>query len=377
MVGALKAYPSVLNAILEYINPISTVVDINPIINQVLNMKSFSFTEFFLVIWIIWMARKLFASILGGISKIFKSVAGGKTLINQVFSFLIEFILVIIIVFVMLFVFSMNRLLERPEIVELLEELPIHSMINLTNKAALLFFIVIFIATTIIYKIGSGVNPRFGLCCFYGFCSTLCFYFCSNLITLVFDPSNYNLIYGAISSLLLLMMRVWFFFNIFLYFAQMLFCTEYLDELSFALLYLLPDNEKDLSKWAVFKRKLFRKPAVIQTKYEVRKYKSGDTIYKKGDTPDCVYYILKGTVYRHSQKDEITVLKAGTFFGEMHCVLNQRRTNTTVAHTNCEITIIDSDDFLDLLKKNQRALAKSISKVSNYTEELFNSENQL
>ncbi len=374
LVGLLRTHPSLLNFILQYIQPISTVVDLNSIINQVLNIKSFSYVEFLLGIWIVWMARKLFSSILGAISKIFKSVSGGKTLINQLISFVVEFILVIIIMFVMLFIFSINSFISRPEFQDIIEDLPVHFLSTISTNAAMLVYLVIFLFTAVIYRIGSGIKPKISLCCFYALFSTAAFYCCSTLISIFFNPSNYNLIYGAISSLLLLMMRVWFFFNIFLFFAQMLFCTEYLDTLSFALLYMLPENEENLSKWGAFKRSLFRKPAVIQNKYAVKKYKYGETIYKTGDDADCVFYILKGTVYRYSQDNSITVLKAGSFFGEMHCVLNQPRTNTTIAQSDCEITIIESEDFLDILKKNQKASAKAISKVSRYTEELYNNE---
>ena len=155
----------------------------------------------------------------------------------------------------------------------------------------------------------------------------------------------------------------------------MLFSTEYLDMLSFALLYLLP-NVEDSSKWAVFKRNLFRKPAVIQTKYPVKKFKIGEKIYSKGDVADCVYYICHGTVCRISADDSVTLLKEGSFFGEMHCILNQNRTNTTVAQSDCEITIIGSHDFLELLQKNAKASSKAISKVSSYTEELYHVEQQ-
>lgn len=375
MVGLLQLRPSILNYILDYIKPLSSVIDLDYLVAQVLSLKSFSFVELLLAFWVIWMARKLFASVLGAISKIFKSVTGGKTLINQLISFVIEFLLVIIIVMVMLFIFSINRLMERPEIQEIFDDLPFHMLKKISTNASLFVYLVIFFFTTVIYKICSHIKPRFGICSFYAALSTLAFFCCSTLISLFFDPANYNLIYGAISSLLLLMMRVWFFFNIFLYFAQMLFCSAYLDTLSFALLYMLPEEE-DLSKWVRFKRSLFRKPAVIQQKYAVKKYKYGDTIYTIGEQADCVYYILKGTVYRYSEDNSITVLKAGSFFGEMHCLLNQPRTNTTIAQAECEIVIIESEDFIDMLKKDNRASSKAISKVSQYTEEIYINEHK-
>ncbi|MCQ2590175.1 MAG: YihY/virulence factor BrkB family protein [Treponema sp.] len=373
LIGLLQVRPSILNYVINYIKPLASVIDLNYLVDQVLKIRSFSYVEFLLGIWVIWMARKLFASVLGAISKIFKSVTGGKTLINQLFSFAIEFILVIIIVMVMLFIFSINRLMEQPEILEFFEEAPFNMLRKISSNASMVVYLVIFLVTAIVYKICSHIKLKAGVCSFYAALATIAFYIVSTIISLFFNPANYNMIYGAISSLLLLMMRVWFFFNIFLFFAQMLFCSTYLDTLSFALLYMLPEEE-NLSKWGKFKRSLFKKPAVIQHKYAVKKFKYGETIYTIGDQADCVYYILKGIVYRYSEDNSISVLKAGSFFGEMHCVLNQPRTNTTIAQSDCEITIIESEDFLDMLKKDNRASSKAISKVSRYTEELYYNE---
>lgn len=375
IVGLLKSNPSVLQFFMDYINRFNEVVDISSIVNQVLGIKSISFLEIILAFWVIWMARKLFSSVLGSINKIFKNMARRKTLINQLFSFLVEFLLIVLIIAVMLFVFVLNRIIELPAFRDAMDDLPVNLLDRLSSNASLIIYLIIFVFTVVLYRMGSAAKPKMGLCFFYALCSTVCFYFTAKLIHVFFNPSNYNLIYGAISSLLILMMQVWFFFNIFLFFAQMLFSTEYLDMLSFALLYLLP-NVEDSSKWAVFKRNLFRKPAVIQTKYPVKKFKIGEKIYSKGDVADCVYYICHGTVCRISADDSVTLLKEGSFFGEMHCILNQNRTNTTVAQSDCEITIIGSHDFLELLQKNAKASSKAISKVSSYTEELYHVEQQ-
>lgn len=373
IVGLLRSNPTVLNFLMSYLNQFNSVVDLSSIVDQVLGIKSISFLEVILAFWVIWMARKLFSSVLGSINKIFKSIARRKTLINQLVSFFAEFVLVVLIVVVMLFVFVLNRLVEMPAFRDAIEDLPIAPLVRLSSNASILIYLIIYIFTAALYRIGATAKPKMGLCFFYAGLSTVTFYITVIILHNCFNPSNYNLIYGAISSLLILMMQVWFFFNIFLFFAQMLFATEYLDILSFGLLYLLPDVD-DSTKWARLKRNLFRKPAVLQTKYETKKYHIGEKIYSKDDKADCVYYICHGTVCRISADDSITLLKEGSFFGEMHCVLNQNRTNTTVAQTECEITIIESHEFLELLQKNERASSKAISKISTYTEELYKQE---
>ena len=375
LVGLLRSSPGVSNFIMGYIDRISNVVDISSIVNQVLGIKSVSFLEVVLAFWVIWMARKLFSSVLGSVNKIFKNIARRKTLINQLFSFLVEFLLVVLIAAAMLFIFVLNRIVELPALRDAMDDLPVDILGQLSSNASIIMYFIIYLFTVVLYRIGSAVKPRWGLCFFYALCSTFVFYETAKLIHIFFNPSNYNLIYGAISSLLILMMQVWFFFNIFLFFAQMLFATEYLDMLSFALLYMLPDVD-DSSKWATIKRNLFRKPAVIQTKYPIKKFKAGEKIYSKGDAADCVYYICHGSVCRMSDNDSVTLLKEGSFFGEMHCILNQNRTNTTIAQTNCEITIIASREFLELLQKNPKASSKAISKVSLYTEELYHVEQE-
>lgn len=369
LVTVLKTVPSVFQYILLISDQFKDIIDLTGIIDQIMKIKSISFLEIFLALWVIWMARKMFSSVLSGMNKIFKSVSKRRTLTKQLFVFLCEFLLVIIIVLIIFGVFCLNRLLDLPIFAELTSNDSSKLLSRISSNASFVMYFVIFCFTTIIYRMGSGIRPKLGLCIFYSLCSTLCFYCCALILHKFFNTTNYNLIYGTISSVLILMMQVWFFFNIFLFFAQMLFATTYLDILSFGILYLLPEVD-DSSKWSIFKRYLFRRPATKQTKYKIKKYYPGDSIYKKGDNANCVYYICKGTVCRYSD-DNTTMLREGSFFGEMHCVLNQGRTNTAVAHTYCEITIIESKEFLELLQNNPKAATKAISKVSSYTAEIY------
>lgn len=366
-VSVLKAYPAIMSYILVFTEQFKDVIDLTPLVSQIMDIKSISFVEVILGLWVIWMARKMFSSVLSGMNKIFKSVSKRRTLTKQLVVFLVEFLLVILVIFIIFGIFCLNRLLEMPVFNEITESSEL--LIKISSNASFFIYLVIFIFTTVIYRVGASIRPKMGLCIFYALCSTIFFYFCAIIIHKFFNYSNYNLIYGTISSVLVLMMQVWFFFNIFLFFAQMLFVTNFLDILSFGILYLLPDVE-DSSSWSNIKRYLFRKPISKQRKYSIKKFEPGQTIYSKGDDADCVYYICRGTVCRYSD-DTTTMLKEGSFFGEMHCVLNQGRTNTAVAHTYCEITVIKSKEFLELLQNNPKAASKAISKVSSYTAEIY------
>lgn len=375
LAAVIRRYPVMLQFVLSMVTQFDEVIDLTPLITQIVSIKSVSWLEFLLGIWIIWMARKMFASVVSAVAKIFKNIKRRGTIINQFFYFLVEFLLVIVIAIVVIATFSINRLLELPAFAEFLVDIPSSVLAKISSNASLVFFLIIFVFTAVIYRVAPAIKPKIRHCIFYAALSTAFFYAATRLIYRFFNISNYNLIYGAISTLIVLMLQVWIFFIVFLFFGQMVFASEFLDTLTFGLLYLLPEIEES-SNWVSIKRYMFKRPAVSQTRYETKKYQIGERIYSKGDKPDCVYYILRGTVCRQSDDNGITLLQEGSFFGEMHCILNQDRTNTAVAQSDCEITIFSASEFLELLQSYPRAASKAISKVSTYTAELYKEDEE-
>lgn len=370
--GVLNAYPSLLNYVMGWVDELKPIIDITGLLNQLMTMKSFSWFELFLGIWVIWMARKLFISILSAITKIFRSVSPRKNWFNQIFVFLLELVLIIAALVVVLAIFIMNKALSLPFFEELDEFIPLTLLYKISSNVSLITYIILFVFSTIIFRMASGVKPKLTNCAFFAALATISFNVVTWFLHTFINTTNYNIVYGAISSVIVLMMQVWFFFLIFLFFAQMIFAAEYREVLSLGVLYMMPEKEEDEKDpfWRHIKRNLFRRNPVKVTQFETINYNTGDVIFDIGDAPDSVYYIRSGSVHRHSPRSE-SQLSHGAFFGEMHCILNYPRTSKAVALEPCVITKIKSDEFLKMLHTNPKASAKAIAKVSKYTSELY------
>ena len=88
--------------------------------------------------------------------------------------------------------------------------------------------------------------------------------------------------------------------------------------------------------------------AVLQADHATR----GEEIIHRGDSADCMYYIVSGEV-------EVLVgarpvrLRAGDFFGEIALLTDRPRTATVVAATSCQLLILRMVDFRKILDAHQ------------------------
>ena len=74
LVGIIRVSPGILEYVNVFAQEIESIVDIRPFLNNIINKRNFHIVDVFLAFWIIWMARKLFQSIVRALNKIFNSV---------------------------------------------------------------------------------------------------------------------------------------------------------------------------------------------------------------------------------------------------------------------------------------------------------------
>ena len=363
LVGILRVSPGIL----EYVNAFSTeieeIVDIKPFINNILNRRNFHIVDIFLAVWIIWMARKMFLSIIRAMNIIFNSQRKRRGILNQGLMFISEFILVIVIASIILFVFGFNQLVKANFFEPLQEFLPAIVNQNSHTIISIGMYFVIFVFTFFAYRVLSGTKPPLGLCFIYGLFDSLCFYFISNWVTKFMNLTNYNIVYGTISTIIILMMKVYFFFIFFLFFAQMIYVTQYFDLLLKCEVYLLPPSEK--KGWMTsMRRMLFINPAALKTTTNTRFVNQGETIFNAGDKADSVYYIRNGTINEEFENGDIQVFEKGSFVGDTLCLLDERFRGTGTAATDCKLIIFTQNEFKELMKKSPKAASKALSKLA-------------
>lgn len=369
LVWILKISPGIVNYIVDFAEEIESIIDIRPFIQTILKAKSFHGIDIILGFWIIWMARKLFLSIMQAMTKIFRSVAERKNILNQLIVFISEFLIIFLIAAIILLSFTINQLSSSKLFEPIREFLP--SIVNENSNliVSLIMYFIIYVCTVIVYRFVSGSKPPFHLCFFYAALNILCFFGISFIINNFFNLNKYNVVYGTISTVVILMMRIYFFFVFFWFWAQMIFVDQFFDTLLLSEIYLLPSTESK-GLMPTFRRMMFINPRALKTTDNTKYYKPDDVIFDVGDLADCIYYIRKGTVIEEANGTSV-YYEQGEFFGEVQCILNQPRISTAIATTECKLLVFTKNEFMDLMEKSPKAATKAVSKISEETAQIY------
>lgn len=363
LVGILRVSPGILEYVNVFAGEIESIVDIKPFLNNIIDKRNFHIVDVFLAIWIIWMARKLFQSIVQALNKIFNSVTKRRGILNQAIVFISEFILVIIIASVIIFAFAFNQLIASNFFEPLQEFLPSIVSQNSHTVVTIAMYFMVFICTLFAYKFISGIHPPLWLCFIYSLLDTVCFYFISLWVSKFLNLTNYNIVYGTISTIIILMLKVYFFFVFFLFFAQMIYVTQNFELLLKCEVYLLPDSKRH--GWMIqLRRMLFINPAALKTSTNTKLLKQGEIIFNAGDKADNVYYIRTGTITEEFENGESQTFGKGSFVGDTICLLDERFRGTGKASSDCKIIIFTLAEFKELMKKSPKAASKALSKLA-------------
>ena len=365
MIGILRVYPNIYHFITSFFQQLTSLVNLQPVLDKMMQTKSITSFNIFLGVWVIWMARKLFNSILSSMNKIFRRVSKRRTWLNQLFSFIIEFSMTLIIALVILVTFAFSQLITLPVFKNIFDIAPFLLKQSSKNLGTLVLYFVLFISTTIAYRVIPGTKPLMRRCIFYAALCTVSFFIVSSFVNLFMNMTKYNTVYGTISSLVILMMKVYFFFIIFLFCAQMIYVSQFFETLLRSEIYLLPPfSSKSMGDY--LRRFLFINPSEIQTPQNTVKLEIGQTLYKADEKVKYVYFLKSGAISEASAKG-FTLRSQGCFLGDVQCILNQTYQAEAQALAECELISFTAEEFMQILEKSHHATRKAISKISEYT----------
>lgn len=371
LTAILRFSPEILELVLEYAEQFGNYINIKPFINSLISVESlnlFNIFDVFLAIWIILMARKLFVSIARAMNIIFRQSKDEKSKISEFIIFVGELSIVLLIIVAIIAAFVFNKLLELSFFNNLKLQFPNILSKNHNLMVGSSIYLLLFLSTYLIYRFVSRVKPRKRHCIIYAALSTSGTFVISFFLNKFLNTTNYNIIYGTISTVVIMMFKVYSFFLVFLFCAQMIYVSHNFDIMLQTEIYLLPKYE-DLSITRILQRLLFINPAIIQNNDNTTVYQANDIIFNKGDHPDCVYYVITGTVCEISEK-HVEYYDQGAFFGDTDCILNIDRRTTTKAITPCKILSLETDEFIKMIKVYPSASNKALSNISSYTERI-------
>lgn len=369
LIGILRVYPNIYNFIITFAHEFETFVNIQPVLDKMMETKSLNGFNIFLAVWVIWMARKLFNSIISSMNKIFRSASKRKSWFNQLLIFISEFAMTLVIIAIVIMAFIFSRILALPFFQTIFSKFPILFSQSSHGFATLMIYFIIFIAGTIAYRVIPGTKPMRRRCLFYSALNAISFFIVSFFLNKFMNVTNYNTVYGTISSIVLLMMKVYLFFILFLFYAQMLYVSQFFETLLRSEIYLLPSFQTVGGSPAGIKdylrRFLFINPSQIQTPQNTIFVTKDQVLYEKEDKAKNVYFIKSGFIIEENSEGRKEISK-GAFLGDVQCILNEAYGSKATASTDCELIRFNDEEFKKIIEKNHHAAKKAIGKILIY-----------
>lgn len=94
--------------------------------------------------------------------------------------------------------------------------------------------------------------------------------------------------------------------------------------------------------------------ALLRHETDIRSFKQGETIFNEGESGNCMFAVIEGTVAIELRGAIIEHVAQGGVFGEMALIDGQPRSATAVAAADCRLAAIDEKRFLRLVELTPR-----------------------
>lgn len=95
----------------------------------------------------------------------------------------------------------------------------------------------------------------------------------------------------------------------------------------------------------------FTKYSDFFDKNNIKEYKAGEYIFRRGDRADCLYVVLDGKVEIASGKRVLSIVEKGDIFGDMAMIDKTPRSADVRAFSDCTLASFDDYAFRFLVKK--------------------------
>lgn len=359
----LTSYPDVSYHFFSFLKNINENLDKDLLVRiGLLNLNTTAIGIFGLIN-LLWAGRWIITGIQRGLDTIFPGGKNRNPIVRNIFSFLILSILLVVSVLVTFISIGLN----------------FFQTLFAGNMMAIAFFqsllpvirhILPFLVTVLVifmaYRFVPVKKPKTVHGLTGAVLCALAIILLHMLFSKFFSVTRYNVIYGVLGSLILMVLWVHFSFVLFFFFAEFTFVSDKIDVLLFERMYFF-QLRQDI-KGKKIEKFLFSHPKRIFEKY-ARCYEPGEIIFRQGEESTDIYFIYHGSIdiYRHADGNErkIAVIGKGEVFGEMAYLLKENRTATASAETESILLVITSDIFEELLMVNRTVSRDVIHVLSN------------
>lgn len=361
LVRFLNASPEVFKTIYEIIPEINNYISIDTIYSEILAVRRIGFFEIILGLSIFWTARRFFQSVQVGLNIIFRAKASRTVLLTYIISLIFEVAVIILaaalaVLYVALREFFMSSFAVSFFSVEFID----------VSLRILRFFPVflLLVFCGVFYKTVPGKKPGLKIIILSSVLCSLGYWLVNLLFNSIVNMTKYNLMYGFLSNLIVSLLLVYFFFVLFLFFAQFIYVNLYFDNLVLNQVYLLPQKIKSQGLAGRFYHYLFFEPYSLYRRYAVF-FDSGEVIYTAGEKPEYIYYLFFGVAAEtHNEPSESRVYVKGDIFGDFDCAIGIGYRYPVRAVSDVVVLKIPDSVFIDLTLDNIEVCRKLLNSMA-------------
>ncbi len=360
LIRVIHASPEIILSFMSENAIFSRTLDPNAFLESIMSVRSVGLMEIVLGLSIFWMARRFFAEIQKGMTVIYRKSGKGKAIKENLIVIAAEVLLIFLIVVLATLMMSGTAIFDSLVRDSLIDRHVIRAVRALFRYAPIT---VIFLFLFLVYLFSPRTKPTVVQSFWAALACTLSF----TLVRVVFaglvNMTRYNLVYGILSNVIVLLLEVYLFFFLFLFFAQFQYVSQFFESFLLVKLYLLPKQD-DPNPIARFERALFREPPFYRSKYEFLANK-GDVLFRIGENSTDLYYIWEGFI-RLEMPSQVIELGKGGMFGEFSSIIGGNRTATATATTDCVLLKIPASIFQATIEVDGEMSKRTLQMIADY-----------
>jgi len=303
---------------------------------------------------LVWAARLFIVSLQRGVRVVYSGVSKVNPVRENILTFAVELVVIVAVVLII----SISQVARVA--IEAINWEPAARFFGFAVRAGLhalplsMLWLFVFLTFT-------NVPPNKPKLAHTAFSATLCvlaYTAFGAILGLTLNTARYGLLYGILGNLIVGLIKVYFFFWLYFFFVELCFTLEHFDALLFARFHRVVSAEKPAGR---VERALFAEPSRLVKRY-ARYFKAGETIFAQGDEDRSAFYLYRGTVEIHiAQPGErapgarLSTVEEGEFFGEMAWILEEPRSATAIATTDCAVFLLPPELFERFLSQDADA----------------------
>jgi len=297
---------------------------------------------------LIWTSRLFILSIQRGIRVVYSDVSEANLIRENILTFAAELVLLLSVIGLIAF-----ARLAGP-VVSAVRATPLNGLVSkvLPATATILPLVILWLFVFLTYRGIPARRPAYRIAAICALLCTAFYILIGSALNIFLSIEHYGLLYGVMGNVIVGLVKVYAFFWLYFFFAELSYTVQFFDTLLFTRFHKLASASNTGTR---LERNLFSEPQRLERHF-ARYYKAGDHIFSRYDEGREAFYLYRGTVHIHLDEplscDAKSVISEGDFFGELASILDEPRSAWAVAATDCVVFILPPELFKRFITNN-------------------------